>query len=334
MTQPSTGSAWTDVYGFNPLGIRKGIIVNILIRDYKGSATNLRDASVGLNSKSIFTPYAVDGLYRSDLTSPSFPGGQFYDVGALSEDGIRISPELSVEEVRVAQARRSQRFDVGQEDDELRFVCRETNPVVDALRFDLPLANLADVGSLDYTVIKPMESPLQERQAIAFAEDGNQRFAYIFPRLARKNVGETNLNRQDPDDLELTYGAIPCPFADTPVYKVQDGEGWRGQGGAPVWSSTPVATTSAATTASLAFTAPRLAFDPQPDTYIYTVEKRTGSGAYTSATTGTPTVSGSNVTIPVTGLTSATQYTFRVTAKVSANSPASVSGASNSVTTS
>lgn len=334
MTQPSTGSAWTDVYGFNPLGIRKGIIVNILIRDYKGSATNLRDTAVGLNGKGLFTPYAVDGLYRSDLTSTTFPGGQWYDVGALSEDGIRISPDISVEEVRVAQARRSQRFDVGQENDEIRFVCRETNPVVDALRFDLPLANLPDVGSLDYTVIKPMESPLQERQAIAFAEDGDHRFAYIFPRLARKDVGESNLNRQDPDDLELTYGAIPCPFADTPVYVVRDGEGWRDQGGAPVWAAAPVATASGATTASLAFAAPRLAFDPQPDTLTYTVERRAGSGSWTSATTGTPTVSGNNVTISVTGLTTSTSYTFRVTARVSASSPASLSSVSNSVTTS
>lgn len=230
MTQPSTGSNWGEVYGFNPLGIRKGIIVNILIRDYKGGATSLRAAATGLNTRGLFTPYAVDGKYRSDLTQSSFPGGRFYDVGALSEDGIRITPDITVEDVRVAQARRAQRFDVGEENDELMFVCRESNNIVDALRFDLPLdASLQATGATNYTVVKPMESPLVERQAIAFAEDGNQRFAYIFPRLARKDVGESQLNRQDPDDLELTYGAVPCPYTDTPVYLVRDGEGWRGQ---------------------------------------------------------------------------------------------------------
>jgi hypothetical protein len=230
MAQPSTGQAWTEVYGFNPLGIRKGIIVNILIRDYKGSDTSLRDASMGLNDRGLFTPYAVDGLYRTDLTASNFPGGPFYDVGALSEDGIRITPDLSVEGVRVAQARRAQRWDIGEENDELMFVCRESNNIVDALRFDLPLdANLQDTGDLDYTVVKPMEASMVERQAIAFAEDGQFRFAYIFPRLGRKNVGESALNRQDPDDLELTYGAIPCPYTDTPVYLVRDGAGWRDQ---------------------------------------------------------------------------------------------------------
>lgn len=230
MPQPSTGSAWTDVYGFNPLGIRKGIITNILIRDYNGSATNLRANAAGLNSQGLFSPYAVDGLYRTDLLASNFAGGRWYDVGALSEDGIRITPDLSVEGVRVAQARRAQRFDVGEENDELMFTCRESNHIVDALRFDLPLSSsLQPTGATGYTVAKPMESPLVERQAIAFAEDGNQRFAYIFPRLARKSVGQSNLNRQDPDDLELTYGAIPCPYADTPVYLVRDGAGWRSQ---------------------------------------------------------------------------------------------------------
>jgi hypothetical protein len=230
MPQPSTGSAWTDVYGFNPLGIRKGIIVNILIRDYAGADTNLRNSAVGLNSQGLFSPYAVDGLYRDDLTDSAFPGGKFFDVGALSEDGIRITPDLSVEGVRVAQARRAQRFDIGEENDELMFTCRESNNIVDALRFDLPLdASLQDVGDTNYTVVKPMEASMVERQAIAFAEDGDQRFAYVFPRLARKSVGQSNLNRQDPDDLELTYGAIPCPYADTPVYLVRDGVGWRAQ---------------------------------------------------------------------------------------------------------
>ena len=230
MAQPSTGQAWTEVYGFNPLGIRKGIIVNILIRDYKGADTSLRDASMGLNANGLFSPYAADGLYRDDLTDDNFPGGRFYDVGALSEDGIRITPDLSVEGVRVAQSRRAQRFDIGEENDELMFVCRESNNIVDALRFDLPLdANLQETGDLDYTVVKPMEANMVERQAIAFAEDGEFRFSYIFPRLGRKNVGESALNRQDPDDLELTYGAIPCPFTDTPVYLVRDGAGWRSQ---------------------------------------------------------------------------------------------------------
>ena len=233
MPLPSTGVEWAAAYGdaWNPLGIRKGLITNILIRDYAGSETNLSASAVGLNANNLFTVYATDGLYRSDLLSNTFPGGQWYDVGALKDDGIKLTPDVSVEGVKIAQARRAQRFDITDENDEIMFTCRESNHVVDALRFDLPLSNLGTLGAAGYTVVKPSESDLIERQIVALAEDGDQRFAYVFPRVARKKVGATQLNRKDPDDLELTYGALICPFVDTPVYIVREGDGWRDLGG-------------------------------------------------------------------------------------------------------
>lgn len=336
MALQSTGSEWNAVYGstWNPLGIRKGLITNVLIRDYAGAATNLKDSAVGLNDDGFFTPYAQDGLYRSDLLDPSFSGGQFYDVGALKDDGVKLTPDVSVEGVKVAQARRAQRWDITDENDEVMFTCRESNPVVDALRFDLPLAGLLDAGAPGYTVSKPSESDLIERQIIALAEDGNNRFAYVFPRVSRKKVGSTQLNRKDPDDLELTYGALICPFVDSPVYIVREGSGWRSLAGVVIWNSTPVATAATATTASVAFTKPRLSRDPQPDNFTYTVERKTGNGAWTAATlSGNPSVSGSTVTLTVSGLTTATAYTFRVTA-TAAGSQSAVSAVSNGITTS
>ena len=232
MPLPSTGVEWAAAYGdsWNPLGIRKGLVTNVLIRDYGGSTTNLKATAAGLNTAGWFSPYATDGLYRSDLLGTGFAGGQWYDVGALSDTGIKLTPDVSVEGVKVAQARRAQRWDITDENDEIEFVCRESNPIVDALRFDLPLANLGTEGAAGYTVSKPSESDLIERQIIALAEDGDQRFAYIFPRVARKKVGATQLNRKDPDDLDLTYGALVCPYVDAPVYIVREGDGWRDLG--------------------------------------------------------------------------------------------------------
>lgn len=231
MPLPNTGVEWSAAYGnaYNPLAIRKGLITNILIRDYKGSVTNLKASAIQTNTAGIFSPFAADGLYRSDLLSPSLNGGRFYDVGALKDDGVKLTPDVSIEGVKIAQARRAQRFDIAEENDEIMFTCRESNPVVDALRFDLPLSNLGTTGSAQYTLTKPSEGDIVERQIIALAEDGDQRFAYVFPRVARKKVGATQLNRKDPDDLELTYGALICPFVDTPVYIVRDGIGWRDQ---------------------------------------------------------------------------------------------------------
>lgn len=233
MTLPSTGVEWASAYGsaWNALNIRKGLITNVLIRDYNGSSTNLKASGAGLNAAGWFTPYATDGNYRTDLLSAGFSGGRWYDVGSLKDDGVKLTPDLSVEGVKIAQARRSQRFDITDENDEIMFVCREANPVVDALRFDKPLSNLGTLGANGYTLSKDTESELIERQIVALAEDGNHRFAYVFPRVARKKVGATQLNRKDPDDLELTYGALICPYADTPVYIVREGSGWRGLAG-------------------------------------------------------------------------------------------------------
>lgn len=229
MTLQSTGVEWAAAYGdaWNALRIRKGLITNILIRDYGGSTTNLKSSSVGVNGAGWFTPYAQDGKYRNDLLSSNFPGGRWYDVGSLKDDGIKLTPDVSVEAVKIAQARRAQRYDISDENDEIMFTCREGNPVVDALRFDKPLSNLGTEGASGYTVVKDSESDLIERQIVALAEDGENRFAYVFPRVSRKKVGATQLNRKDPDDLELTYGALICPFVDSPVYIVREGAGWR-----------------------------------------------------------------------------------------------------------
>jgi hypothetical protein len=231
MPLPSTGGEWSAVYGnaYNPLGIRKALITNILIRDYKGSTTSLKNSAAGLNDRGFFSPFTIDGKYRADLLLSNFDGGRFYDPGSLKDDGIKLTPDVSVEGVKIAQARRSVRFDITDENDEIMFTCRESNPVVDALRFDLPLSNLTTGGSAGYTVVKQSESELIERQIIALAEDGESRFAYVFPRVSRKKVGATMLNRKDPDDLELTYGALICPFVDSPVYIVREGDGWRNQ---------------------------------------------------------------------------------------------------------
>lgn len=229
MPLQSSGVEWSSAYGqsYNPLAIRKGLITNILIRDYKGSDTNLKASAAGLNTAGWFTPYATDGLYRNDLLATNFAGGQFYDVGSLKDDGIKLTPDVTVEGVKIAQARRAQRFDIQEENDEIMFTCRESNPVVDALRFDKALSSLQATGTPGYTLAKASESDLVERQIIALAEDGDFRFAYIFPRVSRKKVGATQLNRKDPDDLELTYGALICPYVDAPVYVVREGSGWR-----------------------------------------------------------------------------------------------------------
>lgn len=331
---PSTGLDWELVYGYNPLGIRKGIITNILMRDYHGGLTNLADPLVGLNTDGVFTPYALDGKYRTDLMLPAFPGGQFYDLGAIKDDGVKISANTDVEETMIAQSRRPQRYDLTKETDEIQFSCREDTPTIDLLRFDMPLANVPDIGKTSYAVKKPAEGDLIERQVIALAEDGDHRFAYIFPRVARSKIGDSQLNKKDPHDFDVTYGAILCPFANYPVAVAREGIGWRSLGGYPVFPApAPVATGITGLLATIVFTVPYLVHDPKPDVFTYTVEKAVSPfTTWTSATVTLTTLVGSTVTLTVSGLTNAIQYQFRVTATATVNSLAAVSLNSNTAT--
>lgn len=330
---PSTGLDWELVYGYNPLGIRKGIITNILMRDYHGSLTNLADPAVGLNADGVFTPFALDGKYRTDLLSVSFPGGQFFDLGALKETGTKISSNTTVDKTMIAQSRRPQRFDLTEEADEINFTAREATPTIDFLRFDKPLIAVPDTGTFSYAVRKPAEGDLVERQIIALAEDGDFRFAYVFPRVARSKMGDTSLNKKDVDELDLTYGAILCPFAMYPVSIAREGAGWRAQAGAPVFPApAPVATATSPQSATIAFTVPTQLHEPAPDTLVYTVQKAPSPfTTFSSATLTTTVLVGSTVTLTVTGVTTGTSFQFKVTATaVSGLSGTSLN--SNSVT--
>jgi hypothetical protein len=333
---PSTGVAWEAAYGYNPLGIRKGIITNILMRDYHGSLTNLADPLVGLNTDGVFTPYALDGGYRTDLLLPSFPGGQWYDLGALKDDGVKLASNTDVEETMIAQSRRPQRYDLTKEGDELTFTCREDNPTVDLLRFDMPLINIQDVGKQSYALRKPAEGDLVERQAIALAEDGDHRFAYIFPRVARSKIEDTAINKKDPHDFGVTYGALLCPYALYPVAIAREGIGWRAQGGAPVFPApAPVATAVAGATATLSFTVPMLLHDPKPDVFTYVVKKTAmpaGTPTTTATQVGSPTLVGTTVTITLSGITAAAQWKFSVEATATVNSQMTTSSDSNTIT--
>lgn len=332
---PTTGVAWEIAYGYNPLGIRKGIITNVLGRDYKGSLTNLADPLVGLNADGVFTPYALDGTYRSDLLQPAFPGGQFYDFGSLKDDGVKMSANTDVDETMIAQSRRPQRYDLTKEEDEIEFTCREDSPIVDLLRFDMPLFNVPDIGKASYALRKPAEGRLVERQLIALAEDGDHRFAYIFPRVARKKIGDTSINKKDPHELNLSYGGILCPYAMYPVSVAREGAGWRSLGGAPIFAPpAPVATAVAGATATLAFTVPTLLHDPKPDVFTYTVAKTVmpAGTPVTSATVTNTTLVGSTVTLTLSGVTAATQFKFAVTAIATVNAQSGVSLDSNTIT--
>lgn len=332
MALPTSGGTYEDILqpGLNEVAVRKAIVTDILIRDYHGSATDLSDPAVGLTADGVFSPFAEDGELRDDLliTAEGDNLG-FYHIGLLTEDGSTYTPSVSREPTRAAQSRRPVRVDITEEDDAIQFSALESTPLIDWLNDDKPLTGLPDLGKIGYSSVKPAYGRNVERQIIALLFDGNEYAAKVFPRMGRSDVGETAWNKATPDSSALTYTALVCPYAGYPVATLREGQGWRAKGGYPDFGLiAPVATQTGATTATVAHAVPTGVGDP----WTYTVEQRTGAGSWSTSTVGSASVVGGNITHSITGLTSATQYTFRVTAEGS-NGLSSVSQESNSVTT-
>lgn len=316
MALPSTGGSYSQTLqgGINTLNIRKGICVDILLRDYlklDGTVNDLSDPEVGLDEDGNFNPFAEDGKLRTDLliTSPGANLG-FYHPGSLHEDGLELGYNTDSSETMIAQSKRPARVDVTSDVDTVTIRAVESNPIVDALRFDLPLSNLPDLGKKNYTIRKPVETPLVERQVIALGFDGDQLWAATYPRMVLRNRGNSNWNKEDPDVMELELASLLCPYAGTPMLLHRDGAGWRGSQGRPVFAQAPTATALVGQEAEIEFARPT----SKSSTLTYTVEKsNNGTSGWTTATVE-ETSGSTNISIVVSGITSSQTWYFRVTA--------------------
>lgn len=316
MALPASGGTYAAQLqpGINPLAVRKAIITDILIRDYlnpDGTVHNLGDPAVGLNAQGLFSPFAGDGRLRTDLlVNASGANLGFYHLGGLHEDGVEMGYNTDVSDTMIAQSKRAVRFDVTSDNDTVTIKALEGIPIVDALRYDLPLANIADVGTAGYTIAKAAETALIERQVIALGFDGDNYFAQTFPRMALRNRGNSQWNKKDADVMEVELGSLLCPYVGKPALYHREGNAWRGLQGAPVFAAAPVATAVAGQLADITFARPT----SKATTFEYVVEKSAnGTTAWTLATlvsaTGTTSVS-----IRVSGITTGAPAFFRVKA--------------------
>lgn len=316
MALPAVGGTYSGQLqpGINPLAVRKAIITDILIRDYfnaDGTVHNLGDSSVGLNSEGLFSPFAEDGRLRTDLLiTASGTNLGFYHLGGLHEDGTEMGYNTDVADTMIAQSKRAVRFDVTSDNDTITIKAMEGIPIVDALRYDLPLANLRDVGEASYTIAKEPETALIERQVIALGFDGDNYFGQTFPRMALRNRGNSSWNKADADVMELELGSLLCPFVGKAALYHREGSTWRALQGAPVFSAAPTATAVAGGNADVVFAKPT----SKSSSYTYVVEKSNdGSTGWTVATPVSTTGTGP-VTIRVSGVTSSATWYFRVKA--------------------
>jgi hypothetical protein len=340
VTAPAEPVYWESVFQGSSPRIFKALYGSFLIRDWGGPATSLKG----------FNPFDVDGTgdLRNDLigfglvnpaepfdavTNPYRQGWR--DPGYLDENGIAFSPKYTTVDTMVWQSRMAQRTDVTLDQEQLNAVFVESNPILDALNWQLPIGqnDLVEVGQVGYEVLKPLVPQQRYRQILCIGVDGstgdNEYFATSFSRTLMTKPDKYDMQAKKELQTNLTYDSYPDPSSGWAVARWREGPAWRASGGSTSTLAAPVATATAAGTATLEFAPPTSPNGPW--TYAVT---RNVAGVLTPVPANEVTVSSqsdTSVVLTVTGQPAGAAK-FRVQAVGSNNSMSAPSDDSNSVT--
>jgi hypothetical protein len=325
---------WESVFQGNSPRILKALYGSFLIRDWSNALTSLAE----------FSPFADDGNLDGTLIGLTSGQQGWFDPGYLDENGAQFTPKYTTVDTMVWQSRMAQRTDVTLDQEEVKIVAVESNPMIDYLHWQLPLVNLAgeqnfpEIGQEGYKVLKPLVPQQQYRQICAIGVDGstgdNEYFATVFARALMVKPEGYDYQAKKEVQTPMTFDSYPDPSSGFAVARFREGPAWRASGGSTAsFVSAPVALAVTGAKAHLTIADPT---SPNgPFTYAVTMQTA-GTGAFTAVPGSDVTVvsdlGGETVLQIATVLTSGTAYAFKVVAtgvNGSANAP---STASNSIT--
>lgn len=336
--RPLTGGSWNGA-GLNdraPEFLRRGKAKAVSVRDARGAATDISphnpDGSVR------WSPFAQDNTMRLDLHARKkvangtyqtilTPNEGLFGLGAFKEgDGPSIDPKITNDRFMIEQSNSPYDTDLVEEVEPFSVTPVDTaDPVYQRLRYNLPLTDangnslVEDPGFTDAGYGRLTNGRNPGRQFFYLRE----RFVNNLPvwsvtgvSLARlDDIGGSKMDKKDSEGAKLTY----LPVEDGLFMAMQDGEyqpvlvytwwggaGWTALGGVPELSATaPVATPTAAGTATLAFPEPTGPGDPWSyDEAPAGVQVSTNAGSTWGSLIEPDSVSvaGGTVTLTVSGL--------------------------------
>lgn len=267
VAQPATGATW-DGAGLNDTDNRfaeRGGLQAVLIRDYRGSATDLSPFAADTTTIT-WSPFAVDGQVRSDLfarvlvdgvwvDNPSSNEGWFY-IGAQAENGgLERNPNTRSDDLMILQSNFPWDSDVISRSKTIKFTAvSAADPVLHALENDLPLQDtngdpLVQLpGATNYGVGSRADTSTVERQILAlFAKKKAGKTLYTveaYPLCKYDAQGRKRRSKTDPDQAELTYKVLPDPYFMIPdpdgAADLVPGVDWKWVGG-DAWADMAVA---------------------------------------------------------------------------------------------
>lgn len=324
----SNGQLWTSLWTGDATRLRKWLYGSVLIRDWNP------DGSTSLAS---FTPFETDGNLKTTLLSSDFAGGQWYELGSLTDSGVEFNPKFSTEQTKIWQSRRSQRSDITEDDEEVMFTLAESKPIADLLRNNLPLTGLAEDGTLNYASTKPITTDTIYRQLCVIGVDGAmssaEYIAELRPRVALSKVGKRAFAAKSLDGTELTYEVHPDPVSGFSAKTLRGGPAWVASGGTTTWATNQTApvVSNLASGGKATITLAQPVSHNDPFTYAVKIDGTTNATLDTSYNTVGYSTSSGTVTIKVTGV-SAGSHTVTVIATGSNGSVSVPSAASSAAT--
>lgn len=283
-------TTWDTLFAGRSDLVRKALYGSVLVQDYTPAVAN---------TFASYNPFDSDtGLLAA------LPTG-WIDLGYLSEDGIEFAKATDFADTMAWQSRDKLRSDATSDQDTATMTFLETKPQIEAIYNSLPLSTMPDVGAVNYSYIKPAVPALLFRSLLFIGVDGSgdqvEYVVRLWPRCLMTGPDNTTWSASAEASWPMAFSPYPDARAGFSSKTWRDGPGHRAHG--PVTLATaPTIGTIAATTVNLSWSAASGGTSP----YTYQV--------YTNGVlSNVNNVTGTSGT--VSGLITATNYSFAVKAR-------------------
>lgn len=311
---------WDSWFGGNLDQLFRGQFGSCLVKDYDGTT-----------DWSQWTPFEpTTGEIKSTFYQNGVFADGWRDLGYGDKTGIKFTQTLTTNQTELWQTRRDEDPQITKQAETGVFTAAQSNPIIDALQDNLPLASVPYVGASGYSYAMP-RFPRVTYRTVAFMSLRVTKAGLLwmkwrlYPCATMLKPGETTWAAETEEKTVLTFDPYEDQVSGSARFVLEDGPGWRALGGATLAPGTPVATAGGTGVVTLTTTAP---LSPNgPFTYV-------AFSSLAPTVPITPTTVGGTAADPIltlsTQTTGAQTYTLQAVGSNGTTSPQSA--ASNSVT--
>lgn len=242
---------WDSFFGGNLDQLFRGQYGSCLVKDYDG-----------VTDWSTWTPFEpTTGEIKDTFYENGVFADGWVDLGYGDKTGIKFTQTLTVNSTDPWQSRREDDPTITKQAETGVFTALQSNPVIDALQDNLPLASVPYVGSAGYGYGMP-RFPQVRYRSVAFmslrvTKAGALWMKWrLFPCATMLKPGETEWSAENGEKAVLTFDPYEDQISGSARFILEDGPGWRSLGGATLTPGTPVAAAGGSGVVTLTTTAP------------------------------------------------------------------------------